>query len=268
MSAASSSILREFQLMKLSYQEGWLLKEGLEILGYELVKEIGIGNAFCFVALRNGEYYIVFRGTGAAELPKEEVQDFPWWKRVFVKAKNKIDPMYDFLENANSTPIVYGGLLYAHSGFVEHVKKLELRLWNVIKDVKEDIHFRGHSLGGAAAVYETYFLCRMGKSIASLITCGCPTLLTAGAAREWKRVVVKEFGVKHTRYINGNDPVPDLPGYDLKEALLEWKMPNTRYVYPGKGTILKSRSLAPIHTTVKDHYMVSYIESIQPEGRP
>lgn len=87
-------------------------------------------------------------------------------------------------------------------------------LWPVIKknlDIKTPVIFTGHSLGGAVAQICMMFAHVNGFNT-NCITFGQPMTTTKDAFSRF-------CGLNYTRFVNDNDPVPQLPPFTFSQAI-------------------------------------------------
>ena len=105
--------------------------------------------------------------------------------------------------NAFPRPSVIGGLV--HMGFQKELEKLwdEITDWmrNLYDPSKHDLFICGHSLGGAMA---TICAARLKQTVDGLYTFGSPRVGT-------RKFLANCGEVKHYRFVNNNDVVPNVP---------------------------------------------------------
>jgi hypothetical protein len=97
------------------------------------------------------------------------------------------------------------GTGWVHTGFRAHARKILPDLVAYIsKHPSKKIYITGHSLGGAMALYIAQELEWLGYNEILLFTYGAPRLGNRSYVKNIKTV-------QHYRFVNGNDPVPNLP---------------------------------------------------------
>jgi len=102
-----------------------------------------------------------------------------------------------------------------HKGFVDAIAEV----WDPLRDLVEQkfrkqdrpLWITGHSLGGALALFAAWLLKRRFIPVHQIYTYGAPMIGNLKACD----AINKEFSGSISRYANGNDPIPKLPGLSL-----------------------------------------------------
>lgn len=102
-----------------------------------------------------------------------------------------------------------------HKGFVDAIAEIWPQLLPAVettfKKMDRPIWVTGHSLGGALALLGAWLLKRKFIPVHQIYTYGAPMIGNQKACDAFDR----EFAGHICRYVNGNDPVPKLPGLSL-----------------------------------------------------
>jgi pimeloyl-ACP methyl ester carboxylesterase len=84
---------------------------------------------------------------------------------------------------------------------------------DVLDSLPDDLHtFIGHSLGGELALMTAWHYANEGREIREIITFGAPRAVCGKAS---VRKIRRKLNGTQKRYVNGNDPVPDLPPWTM-----------------------------------------------------
>jgi predicted lipase len=102
-----------------------------------------------------------------------------------------------------------------HKGFVDAIAEI----WDPLRDLTEatfkkqdrPLWITGHSLGGALALFAAWLLKRRFIPVHQIYTYGAPMIGNQKACD----AIDKEFQGQISRYANGHDPIPKLPGLSL-----------------------------------------------------
>lgn len=163
----------------------------------------------------------------------------------------------------------------AHAGFVRSLEAIWMKLLAALYDAgsqEKTLWITGHSLGGALAVLATHRLAHEGFNPHTTFIFGTPRVFDPAAA--------KSFSTPLYRFMNNEDPVPNIP----------WPSPLDTYAHAGRpifilasGAIAKSRhskhlarKIDRAHSIgegilpsgmVHDHLLVSYIEKLEKASR-
>lgn len=102
-----------------------------------------------------------------------------------------------------------------HKGFVDAIAEvwdpLSKTVEAAFKRQDRPLWITGHSLGGALALFAAWLLKRKFIPVHQIYTYGAPMIGNQKACDAFNR----EFKGRISRYANGNDPIPKLPGLSL-----------------------------------------------------
>ncbi len=198
-------------------------REGREAFRTEFGMEsqlIAAGNTQVYVASNDDHLLAAFRGTEAPT----SIEGLKDW--LLTDAVNLlILPVGDL-----GTDFAAAGVgTRWHSGFIRALGEIWDPLFAAVEAErkKSDRPFwiTGHSLGGALALLAAWRFKRKFVSVHQIYTFGAPMVGNAEAAK----TIDREFGDKIYRYVNHQDPIPQLPtvsllanqyGHCQKEVLL------------------------------------------------
>lgn len=159
---------------------------------------------------------------------------------AFAGTHNLRDVLTDM--QANLVPWVNGKKV--HGGFKTAVDSVWGTLWPILSELVGhgvDLHFTGHSKGGAEANYATAKVLFNHKPVKSLVTFGCPRV-----GDKWFANYLDEHPVNHLRFVCNNDIVARAPfrGWLAKYLPFGWLFPvgyrhaGTLQYITAKGEIL------------------------------
>jgi len=102
-----------------------------------------------------------------------------------------------------------------HKGFVNAIAEIHEPLFQEVeaqfKRLDRPLWITGHSLGGALALLAAWLLKRRFIAVHQIYTYGAPMIGNQRACD----AIDREFAGQISRYVNGKDPVPRLPGLSL-----------------------------------------------------
>ena len=166
--------------------------------------------AQAFLSIWDDKAILSFRGTQPIEHPTKKHDHLTFFHKIIIKLLIKL-PINPFsLLFLNNDVIADFKFCHAsfnkkknvcvHSGFLEEIKKLWKPIFGDIKKLNGTVPIwvTGHSLGGAMAT-----IAGMQYPFEAVTTFGEP--------RVGRKVTLSFEAKKHTRFVNGDDPVTKLP---------------------------------------------------------
>jgi len=144
-----------------------------------------VSGAVAYSWLQRNVLYIVFRGTQGAQDVRIDIDE--------LRA-----PLFDGRND-----------LLVHEGFLKQFTALKSGLLETIEsvlDVVSQIHFCGHSLGGALATLAAGVFSLRWPKLVSCYTFGSPRVGGGGFVKWWDELTIPNY-----RIFNYRDPVPMIP---------------------------------------------------------
>ncbi|MGK7882900.1 MAG: hypothetical protein AB4060_22790 [Crocosphaera sp.] len=113
-------------------------------------------------------------------------------------------------------PRVHRGFLLAFNAILQDEKKVnsvikKLQSENNNNEPKMNVWLTGHSLGGAIAILAANYLREKGIDVSGVYTFGAPRV----GNKHYRNLINKRLKYQYWRFMNENDPVPDLPFPEL-----------------------------------------------------
>lgn len=169
-----------------------------------------------------------------------------------------------------------------HNGFLQSESEIFVSVIPIIEKYKKDykINITGHSLGGAIAIILAMDLKFSGYNIEKIITFGQPKVTGKKGIKKFKDLPL-------LRIVHDKDPVPLVPPFEIFKFWGKYKHLGAEllladdseyYTYLDKEraqgrfinsfwinsilNIIKADSLSDIKQDIEDHFMQSYIKSI------
>jgi len=235
-------------LAHIAYFNKIKIKTFMERLGAEKTFFYNNEGAQAFLSIWKNKAVLTFRGTQPIEGSGKHHRKLGFFKKFRIKyfLKLKLDPLSlifinnDILADLNFIPTSFDDMndVNVHSGFLDELNKL----WdNIIRDINQHIKniplwVAGHSLGGAMAT-----LAGMRHSFEGVTTFGEPRVGSN---------VGKAFKSKnHNRYVNGDDPVTEVP-------------PEFLFDYEHHGNLMPVRDEDGTTNMMYDHSIIYYSENL------
>ena len=236
-------------LSHIAYFKSSQIKTFMDKLGAEKTICYDINGAQAFLALWKNKAILVFRGTQSVEYKTKKHKKLSLCRKIIIKLfiKLPINPFSllflsnDILADLKFLHHSFGNTnkVRVHTGFLEEINKLWKAISSDIDQQAKNIPawVTGHSLGGALAT-----LAGMKGSFESVTTFGEP--------RVGRKINLAFQSKKHTRYVNGDDPVTKLP-------------PKFFSYYKHHGDKVKVRDSDGNTSAIYDHSIIYYSENIK-----
>jgi triacylglycerol lipase len=185
-----------------------------EAAGRELFKkELGMesqllqaGNTQVYIATNDDHIVAAFRGT-EAPTSIEGLKDWLLTDAVNLLIRPEGDLGTDFAAAGVGTRW--------HSGFIRALNEIWDPVFAAVEKVRKQsdrpFWITGHSLGGALALLSAWRFKRKFVPVHQVYTFGAPMVGNTEAAK----TIDREFGDKIYRYVNHQDPIPQLPTMSL-----------------------------------------------------
>ena len=119
-------------------------------------------------------------------------------------------------EHENPLSVIRSNKPRVHRGFLRAFKALLVNQdyrKEVMKQLKsaKNVWLTGHSLGGAIAILAGNYLLEQGVDVSGIYTFGAPRVGNS----HYRNLINERLNYKYWRFMNDNDPVPDVPFPEL-----------------------------------------------------